>query len=253
MPDTTTPVHQTTIVVPVWNEGRRLREQAFTEFLARYPRVSLLFVNDGSTDDSAERLDRIAAGSGGAIAVLHLPCNVGKGEAVRQGLLSAMRTPASAIGYLDADLAAPLESMLVLEAALASHPEVLLVLGSRVKLLGWEIHRSERRHYLGRVFATFASLTLALPVYDTQCGAKLIRNGPGTRPLLDRPFVSRWLFDVELIARCRDAAGPAAMHEVPLPQWIDREGSSLRWRDWVAAPWQLFRIWRQYPPRRGAS
>src|SRR5690606_40316561 len=109
------------------------------------------------------------------------------------------------------------------------------------------IRRSELRHYLGRVFATAASVTLGLAVYDTQCGAKVLRGGEVARSALAEPFLSRWLFDVELIARLRDAAGVQALREEPIPEWADASGSSLRLRDFLKAPWELGRIWGRYP------
>lgn len=235
------------LVIPAWNEARRLRDEAFLDFVARQDLVDLRFVDDGSADATGERLDALAARAPARIVVDHLTSNQGKGEAVRIGLRAAFVAGYPFAGYLDADLAAPLDTALLLREALLADERLALALGSRVKLLGWRIRRSERRHYLGRVFATFASLALALPVYDTQCGAKALRAGPAADRALSEPFLSRWLFDVELIARLRDADG--AMREVPLPVWEDPGGSSVRGRDFLRAPIELCRIRRRHPPR----
>ncbi|MEO5800454.1 MAG: glycosyltransferase [Gemmatimonadales bacterium] len=235
------------LVIPAYNEARRLHPEAFVEFVTAQDVVDLRFIDDGSTDNTAALLDAMRDLAPGRIHVLRLPVNGGKGEAVRRGLHDALEEGYSLVGYLDADLAAPLQSALLLREALLADPGLALALGSRIKLLGWRITRSERRHYLGRIFATCASLVLGLAVYDTQCGAKAMRGGAAATAALEAAFLSRWLFDVELLARLRDAGG--AMREVPLPVWQDPGGSSLRLRDFLRAPLELWRIWRRYPPR----
>ena len=82
------------------------------------------------------------------------------------------------LGYFDADLATPPGELLRMLDLLERRPDLSFVLASRVALLGRRITRRARRHYLGRVFATFASIFLQIPVYDTQCGAKVFRASP---------------------------------------------------------------------------
>jgi hypothetical protein len=106
---------------------------------------------------------------------------------------------------------------------------------------------------LGRVFATAASLTLGLPVYDTQCGAKLFRANSILREVVADPFLTKWVFDVELLARyrCRlHASGQTdfedRLFEVPLMSWRDVPGSKVRAWDFFGAFLELLRIARAY-------
>ena len=151
-------------------------------------------------------------------------------------------------GFWDADLATPLYVIPDLLHHLASQPELAMVFGSRVRLLGHFIHRRPVRHYLGRCFATAVSIVLELPVYDTQCGAKLFRCTPQLHEVISTPFESRWIFDVEIIARFlvlqkeNPAFGHYAIYEHPLPAWEDVTGSKVGPFDFLKAFYQLLRI-----------
>lgn len=218
-----------TIVVPCFNEADRLDADALLGLAGRVER--LLFVDDGSTDATPAVLDALAAKMPDRIDVLRLAANVGKAEAVRSGLRAAIQAGAGIVGYFDADLATPADELLRLIEVLVTSPDVDAVLASRVALLGHAIERHPSRHYLGRLYATAASLALAAPVYDTQCGAKLFRVLPTLEHALATPFPDRWSFDVELLGRLlyplRQGHRPFRIVEVPLREWRDVGGSKL--------------------------
>lgn len=221
-----------TVVVPCYNEADRLDAAPLLAFIDGHADASFLLVNDGSSDGTAAVLDRLAAERPGRIRALQLAPNRGKAEAVREGLRDALAAGADIVGFLDADLSTPPAQIDDLRAALA-RPGVQVAIGSRIGMLGYDIDRSAVRHYLGRVFATAASLILQARVYDTQCGAKLFRASPALSDALSAPFLSRWAFDVEFLGRLLigSPAVPAlplsAIVEVPLPIWHDVKGSKL--------------------------
>ncbi len=220
------------IVVPCFNEERRLDERAFAA-LAASGAVRLLFVDDGSIDGTARILDRMAASSAG-IEVFTLDRNAGKAEAVRRGLLVALRGGARLVGYYDADLATPPGELLRMVELLHGRADLAGVLGSRVARLGSTIERNAVRHYLGRAYATLASIALGITVYDTQCGAKVFRVTDALAAAVAEPFRSSWAFDVELLHRLLSGSAQApgvpvtAFAEVPLDAWRDVTGSKLR-------------------------
>jgi glycosyltransferase involved in cell wall biosynthesis len=236
-----------TLVVPCYNEAERFDGPMFARFLAD-GRVRLLLVDDGSKDDTSGVLGRFCDGSSGGASLLRLPDNRGKGEAVRAGLRAALDAGAAIVGYTDADLATPVEEVLRLLDALEAEPGVGVVIGARWAHLGADIQRSPLRHYLGRVFATGASLVLGVAVYDTQCGAKLFRAGTALDEALAEPFRSRWAFDVELLGRLMD--GGAEVVEVPLRRWIHVPGSKLGMGSMIRAAADLVRIRRALRDRR---
>ena len=241
---------RTIVVVPCFNEAARLDVAAFRAYhRAVAPDVGFVFVNDGSIDNTLAVLGRLVEDLGEGSRVLSLETNGGKAEAVRRGILSALDEGPAAVGFWDADLATPLEAIGDFQEVLAERPTIEMVFGARVALLGRTIRRRAKRHYTGRVFATVVSLVLQLPIYDTQCGAKLFRVTPRLRELFEQPFLSRWVFDVEIIARRIRAARagrstPAAdaIFEFPLERWTDVPGSKLRAVDFARAVWDVARI-----------
>ncbi len=253
------------IVVPCYNEAARLDRATFEAFATSHDDILFLFANDGSKDGTRDILESLAAANPEKIETFHLEENRGKGEVVRLAMLASMdRHPECfAVGFLDADLATPLEEIAGFIAILRQRPSIEMVFGSRVNLLGRMVRRNLTRHYVGRVFATLASWMLSLGVYDTQCGAKLFRAGDSLRSLLSDPFLSRWVFDVEILARLvKDRRGTDrpqpedVIVEQPLQTWTDVKGSKIRAKDFFTVAGDLWRIRSRYlrgVPRRRLS
>jgi len=184
---------------------------------------------------------------------LTLDRNVGKAEAVRHGLLAACESKPAYVGFWDADLATPLDDVVAFKSLLDTRPDIEMVFGSRVNLLGRNVHRRLARHYAGRVFATAAAAVLGVGIYDTQCGAKLFRVSSGFVERLKEPFIGGWIFDVEMIARevraRRSSSLPPVskiIYEYPLMEWRDVAGSKIKPTDWVKVAVSLGRIYAKY-------
>lgn len=238
------------IVVPCYNEEHRLPVDEFRRFRLDGARVEFCFVNDGSRDGTVRVLQGLAAEDPARFSVLDLDRNRGKAEAVRRGMVEAFGKNPDAVGFWDADLATPLDQIGGFLEIFNSRPEIEMVFAARVRLLGRSISRNPRRHYVGRVGATLISSSLGLAVYDTQCGAKIFRVNDTTRSLFATPFLSRWIFDVEIIARFvqqrgRDAAA-GAIYELPIMVWHDVKGSKVKSLDFIRALKDLWKIHRAY-------
>ncbi|MBI4521355.1 MAG: glycosyltransferase [Gemmatimonadetes bacterium] len=229
------------LIVPCFNEAGRLDIERFG---APPAGITCLLVDDGSRDGTLELARRHASST---LGVLPLPQNVGKGEAVRQGMLharaSGLLDGVQWVGYWDADLATPLSEVEhFLAYATLESGRVDGILGSRIYKLGSRIVRSYRRHLLGRCFTTLAATLLGLQCYDSQCGAKLFRTDL-VEAAFGEPFVSRWIFDIEILLRLRQYR----LIECPLREWADVSRSKLSIVK-VAAPTMvdLLRIRRRY-------
>ncbi len=241
------------IVVPCYNEAKRLDLVAMQDFARRTHAVELLLVNDGSGDNTLEMIERLHAGNPRRFSFLHLARNSGKAEAVRQGLLLALTSRPDYVGFWDADLATPLSDIEPFCRVLDHKPRIEAVIGTRMCLLGHQIERRPLRYWLGRLFANTASLALRARIFDTQCGAKVFRVTPHLEHVLAQPFLARWIFDVELFARLqqlRRADGflplAEAIYEFPLDAWREVGGSTIRSGDFLKAPAEMAKIYWTY-------
>ena len=236
------------IVIPCYNEESRFPQEEFIQHLNSNSENAYCLVNDGSKDKTSDMLNNLKKLAPERIQVLNLEKNVGKGEAVRQGMNFALAwSEFEFLAVFDADFATPLEEFEYMLSYVKSFNK--FIVAARWKHLGANIQRDERRHYLGRVFATVVSISLKLPVYDTQCGAKILTSD-AAKSVFKESFISRWLFDVEIFHRLRLSYPDEDIHklvlEVPLRTWIEKGESRLKVSDFLKAPLLLYRIHRRY-------
>ena len=245
-------MQKTAIIVPCYNESKRLNTEAFVRYAEKNKWVYFIFVNDGSADDTFEIINYMCGSNTEQMLCVDQKINVGKAEAIRQGFLKAIDLDFYNIGYWDADLATPLNVIDKL-CTLLEGKSVMVVIGARVKLLGYRIERKPLRHYLGRLFATCASHVLGLPIYDTQCGAKIFKNNSVLKKVFSTPFIVKWTFDVEILARFGvvlqnkglGSLGNYAI-EYPLKEWTHMDGSKVKAIDFLKGATELLKIYRTY-------
>lgn len=237
------------LIIPCFNEADRLPANAFVDYVHAHPDVRFCFVDDGSTDQTRALLNQTVTRNPGNLEALILPKNQGKAGAVRAGMLHIANRDCTHIGFLDADLATPLNAIADFQNILSQQPALELLMGSRVKIFGTQIERDGFRHYAGRVIATFISTILQLGMYDTQCGAKFFRRDV-VSGLFSEPFLSPWLFDVEILARLIRQHGrdglTGRVAEMPLKQWLERGGSKVKLSYFFKLWYELYRIHQKY-------
>ena len=212
------------VVIPAYNEAARLGKtlRAVVDYLRQnFPDGELIVVDDGSSDKTAELARNVFQNARDLrTSVISYKSNLGKGRAVRLGLLAARSDVAL---FSDADLSTPItEAPKLVEPILSG--EFDLTFGSRAlnrELIG--VHQSWRREQGGRVFNLVVRLATGMPFWDTQCGFKAFRMNT-CRPLIEAATVDRFGFDVELLF----LGFRAGLHlkEIPV-RWDHNEGSKV--------------------------
>jgi len=212
------------VVIPAYNESARLGNslRAVVDYLRQnFPDGELIVVDDGSSDETAELARKVFQEAGDVrTSVISYKSNLGKGRAVRLGLLAARSDVAL---FSDADLSTPITEAPKLIEPIVNGP-FDVTFGSRALdhgLIG--VHQSWRREQGGRVFNLVVRLATGMPFWDTQCGFKAFRMST-CRPLIEAATVDRFGFDVELLF----LAFRAGLHlkEIPV-RWDHNEGSKV--------------------------
>jgi glycosyltransferase involved in cell wall biosynthesis len=233
------------IIVPCYEEGNRLKQQSFIDFLQDNRSVHIYFVDDGSRDTTPIILSSLKAMLPDQVNVITMPANSGKANAVRCGCLTASENAAfSHIGFLDADLSTDLQEFYRIYNLMIEN-QLDFAFGSRVKLMSIPITRSFPRHIIGRIIASIIDLKFKLGIYDTQCGAKWF-SARMVKTLMESPFKTRWLFDVEIFVRMRKNLSYAKGMEIPLARWNDAGGSKISFFHFPAIVKEITVLMRSY-------
>ncbi len=187
---------QYSIVIPAYNEEARIGAtlDAVLACIAERGWVAeVLVVNDGSSDQTA-RLVRKVAASHPVVRLIENASNRGKGYSVRNGMLQAQ---APIVMFTDADLSSPMEEAELLFAALDKGTDVAI--GSRwLERNRQTLQQPLYRRFFGRCFNKCTRLVMALPFADTQCGFKAFRREAAQKVFL-RQRIERWGFDPEIL------------------------------------------------------
>jgi CheY-like chemotaxis protein len=237
------------IVIPCYNEEKRLKADSFTSFVENNRGYHLCFVNDGSKDNTLEVLHQLSKGREDYISVYDCAQNGGKAEAVRQGTLHLLNDPQlDYFGYLDADLSTNFEDFEDLITSI-SDSDYGIVGGSRISRMGANITKQGSRAIISKTINLIIRTILGMSFQDTQCGAKVMTREIATL-VFKEPFYTSWLFDVEIFMRIKKAFGldkaRTLISEEPLKRWIHEDGSKLSMKDSIKIVFQLGQIAWKY-------
>ncbi|MFT6796983.1 MAG: dolichyl-phosphate beta-glucosyltransferase [Maribacter sp.] len=239
---------QLLIIIPCYNEYSRLPISEIQNFLTKETKATLFFIDDASTDNTIGRIEALEKQFPAKVLKLSNSKNLGKAESIRKVVRYCLaHNIGENFAYLDADLATSLEECYSYLQFLEDGKT--FVFASRILKIGSIVERKFSRFLSGRVIASFISNILDIKVYDTQCGCKLFTANIA-KLTFDKPFISKWLFDVEIFSRMLTHYGKpkalALMAEIPVKKWIDKGDSKVKlsyfFRLWV----DLYRIWSSH-------
>lgn len=240
---------KTGIIIPCYNEEKRLNVKAFIDFIKSKENYHICFVNDGSKDNTLEVLNTIKEEEPEKVSVIDMKKNGGKASAVRAGSRYLFnKEDIEFIGFIDADLSTDFNDFENLVNTLSNNDNLTFVYGSRGSGND-KIERNIFRKFFSRVVKSLVYLILGLPIEDTQCGAKVFRKK--IIPVAyNKEFMSKWLFDVEIFIRLKKHYGSkeimSKIKEQQLTKWIHMDDSKLGIKDSLEIPYVLMSIWFSY-------
>lgn len=219
------------IVIPCYNEGSRINKNLFRSFLEKNVNVILLFVNDGSKDNTESVLKEFSSFEN--TILINLDKNYGKAAAVRVGVNILINKNVKHIGYWDADLSTPLSDINNFIRILNNDDSLSGVIGSRIIKLDNKIIFKKKRKLYGRIlmFILYFGPLRKIPVYDSQCGAKLFKIHCAKK-IFEKPLSTNWLFDIEILMRLNKLKSvKESLVELPLNEWTHQPDSKIGYKD----------------------
>jgi len=231
------------IVVPCYNEGSRLDANLFKSFLEKNTHITILFVNDGSKDNTEEVLKKITDLDNAEF--INCNQNLGKAKAVQIGVNELINEDIEHIGFWDADLSTPLNDINKFLTILNDNNSLSGVIGSRILKLGNKITYNKKRRYYGRLlmFILYFGPLKNIPVHDSQCGAKIFAKDYAKK-IFEKPMLTNWLFDIEILMRF-DKLRPVkdCIFEFPLDEWVHKSDSKIGFKDSLSIIKDLIKLY----------
>ena len=207
------------VVIPAYNEEKRIADslKKIDVFLKkRKISYELIVVDDGSSDSTVQ----IAESSGVNLKVIKNAVNLGKGGAVRNGMLNA---DGDCFLLTDADLSTPIEELDNFLHWLNCGFDV--VIGSRsVRGANVEVRQPFYRELIGKIFNKFVRLLTVRGLIDTQCGFKLFTK-KCAREIFPLQRLNGFCFDVEVLYLA--ARKGYKIKELPVV-WRNSQASTVR-------------------------
>jgi len=220
------------IIIPAYNEEKRLSRTIvdLSSFLkSNNIESEILIVNDGSTDNTS-RLDMPASN----IRMINLFKNIGKGGAVKEGVLSSM---GDIIIFIDSDNS--INTGHIKEAVALLDNEYDIVIGSRELKDSITIKDQPRiRKIVGRIFSFLVKLIRLSSIEDTQCGFKAFKSN-AAREIFKKAKIKRFAFDVEIL--CIAKVDGYRVKEIPV-KWINNEDSRVTFKSIFVMLLDIIRI-----------
>jgi dolichyl-phosphate beta-glucosyltransferase len=222
----------TLLVIPCFHEASRLPRflPALCSSMESLGGVAIRVVEDGSAPGEARAtravVDSLRPRFPFLLPLLALPRNLCKGGAVYAGWADAPPA-ADWLAFVDADgSCSASETARLISLARSRSPDAPppALFASRMKMLGRSVHRQFKRHLLGRIYATLVSELLGIPVYDSQCGLKIIPAAAYQR-IASRLVIHGFAFDVDLMTNLLDSGTPVL--EIPI-DWHEEPGGKVR-------------------------
>jgi dolichyl-phosphate beta-glucosyltransferase len=225
------------VVIPAYNEETRLAESLgrVLGFLEAQPYTyEVIIVDDGSQDRTVEVAHRISGGRP-QVRILRNGRNLGKGGAVRSGMLQA---EGQYVFFTDADLSVPIETISPFLARLEEGFDVAIGTRARPGAIV-EVHQPIYRELMGKVYTSLSNWILGLHISDFTCGWK----GFCREVVVDvfsRQLLTNWAFDSEILflAKLRKYQ----VIEIPVRWRNDQETKVRLWRDVITSFLGLFQI-----------
>ncbi|MBX3043820.1 MAG: glycosyltransferase family 2 protein [Candidatus Kapabacteria bacterium] len=205
------------LVIPAYNEEQRLADtlKSVLQYVSEQSLdVQIIVVDDGSSDKTSE-----VAGSFSEVTVITLPKNMGKGAAVRAGMLAAN---CDYRFFSDADLSTPIYELPKLLNPLLRGIDVCV--GSRAlnsKMI--KVHQPFYREFMGKTFNKIVQLLVVKGIKDTQCGFKGF-SAQAAEKIFSNTKIDGFSFDVEAIYLAKKFG--FSIEEIPV-EWYNDERSKV--------------------------